>query len=80
MGIDSGTFWSQLQSNVELRDIREELVKSLVFGLACSLLAVFEGYHAVPTAEGVSLATTRTVVSSAVLTLVLDYLITSAFI
>jgi phospholipid/cholesterol/gamma-HCH transport system permease protein len=80
MGIDSGTFWSQLQSNVELRDIREELVKSLVFGVACSLLAVFEGYHAEPTAEGVSLATTRTVVSSAVLTLVLDYLITAAFI
>jgi phospholipid/cholesterol/gamma-HCH transport system permease protein len=80
MGIDSGTFWSQVQSNVELRDIAEQLVKSLVFGLACGLLAVYEGYHAEPTAEGVSLATTRTVVSSAVLTLVLDYLITAAFI
>jgi phospholipid/cholesterol/gamma-HCH transport system permease protein len=80
MGIDSGTFWSQVQSNVELRDIAEQLVKSLVFGLACGLLAVYEGYHAEPTAEGVSLATTRTVVSSAVLTLVLDYLITATFI
>lgn len=80
MGIDSGTFWSQVQSNVELRDIAEQLVKSLVFGLACSLIAVYEGYHAEPTAEGVSLATTRTVVSSAVLTLVLDYLITATFI
>jgi phospholipid/cholesterol/gamma-HCH transport system permease protein len=80
MGIDTGTFWSQLQSNVELRDIGEQVVKSLVFGIACSLLAVYEGYHAEPTAEGVSLATTRTVVSSAVLTLVLDFLITAAFI
>ena len=80
MGIDSGTFWSQVQNNVELRDIREMLVKSLVLGLGCSLLAVYEGYHAEPTAEGVGLATTRTVVSSAVLTLILDYLITAAFI
>jgi phospholipid/cholesterol/gamma-HCH transport system permease protein len=80
MGIDKGTFWSQLQGNLELRDIAEEVIKSLAFGLACSLIAVYEGYHAEPTAEGVSLATTRTVVSSAVLTLVLDFLITATFI
>ena len=52
-----------------LRDINEGIVKSLVFGAACSLMAVYEGYHAEPTAEGVGLATTRTVVTSAVLML-----------
>ena len=48
-----------------------------MFGVACSLIAVYEGYHAVPTAEGVGRATTRTVVLSAVVTLVLDYLLTA---
>jgi phospholipid/cholesterol/gamma-HCH transport system permease protein len=56
------------------------VIKSLVFGVACSLLAVYEGYHAEPTAEGVGLATTRTVVSSAVLILMLDYVLTAAFL
>ena len=50
------------------------------FGVACSLMAVYEGFHAKPTAEGVGLATTRTVVSSAVLTLLLDYMLTAAFL
>jgi phospholipid/cholesterol/gamma-HCH transport system permease protein len=48
-----------------------------VFGIACSLIAVYEGYTAVPTAEGVGRATTRTVVTSAVLTLILDYMLTA---
>ena len=51
-----------------------------MFGLACSLIAVYEGYHAQPTAEGVGLATTRTVVASSVLTLLLDYMLTAAFL
>ena len=50
------------------------------FGVACSLMAVYEGYHAEPTAEGVGLATTRTVVISAVLTLLIDYMLTAAFL
>jgi phospholipid/cholesterol/gamma-HCH transport system permease protein len=80
MGVDSGSFWSQMQAAVELRDIREGLTKSCIFGIACSLIAVHQGYNAIPTAEGVGLATTRTVVTSAVVVLFLDYLLTSAFL
>ena len=80
MGVDSGSFWSQMRSGVDLIDVTEGIVKSLAFGVACSLIAVYEGYHATPTAEGVGRATTRTVVTSAVLTLFLDYLITAMFL
>ena len=55
-------------------------MKSLVFGIACSLMAVYEGYNAEPTAAGVGLATTRTVVASSVLMLLLDYVLTAAFL
>jgi len=77
MGVDPGQFWSQMRGAVELDDIREGLIKGVVFGIACSLIAVFEGYNAQPTAEGVGRATTRTVVISAVVTLVLDYILTA---
>jgi len=80
MGVDSGSFWSQMQAAVELRDINQGLVKSAIFGIACSLIAVYQGYYAAPTAEGVGLATTRTVVTSAVVVLFLDYLLTFAFL
>jgi phospholipid/cholesterol/gamma-HCH transport system permease protein len=80
MRIAPGTFWSQLQGAVDLHDVREGVIKSVVFGAACSLMAVYQGYHAEPTAEGVGLATTRTVVTSAVLTLLLDYVLTAAFL
>ncbi|HEX7373822.1 MAG TPA: lipid asymmetry maintenance ABC transporter permease subunit MlaE [Steroidobacteraceae bacterium] len=76
-GVDQGQFWSQMRGAVEIEDIREGLVKGLVFGTACSLIAVFEGYNSLPTAEGVGQATTRTVVISAVTTLVLDYILTA---
>jgi phospholipid/cholesterol/gamma-HCH transport system permease protein len=79
-GVDQGTFWSQMQNAVELRDVTEGIVKSIAFGVICSLLAVYEGYNAVPTAEGVGLATTRTVVTSSVMTLVVDYMLTAAFL
>ncbi|HET9107867.1 MAG TPA: lipid asymmetry maintenance ABC transporter permease subunit MlaE [Steroidobacteraceae bacterium] len=79
LGVDHGTFWSQMQSAVVMRDVTEGIVKSLVFGAVISLIAVNEGYHAEPTAEGVGLATTRTVVASSVLTLLLDYVLTAAF-
>ncbi|NBU25066.1 MAG: lipid asymmetry maintenance ABC transporter permease subunit MlaE [Gammaproteobacteria bacterium] len=80
MGVDPGAFWSQMQGAVELDDVNEGIVKSLCFGVACSLVAVYEGYHAAPTAEGVGLATTRTVVISSVLTLLIDYILTAAFL
>jgi len=80
LGVDEGTFWSQMQNAVELSDVNEGIVKSFAFGVICSLLAVYEGYNAVPTAEGVGLATTRTVVASSVMTLVIDYMLTAAFL
>jgi phospholipid/cholesterol/gamma-HCH transport system permease protein len=80
MGVDNGAFWSQMQGAVELDDVNEGIVKSFCFGLACSLVAVYEGYHAAPTAEGVGLATTRTVVVSSVLTLLIDYILTAVFL
>jgi phospholipid/cholesterol/gamma-HCH transport system permease protein len=80
MGVDAGSFWSQMRAGVGLRDINEGIVKSCIFGVACSLIAVYEGFFATPTAEGVSRATTRTVVTSAVVILFLDYLLTAAFL
>lgn len=76
-GIDRGQFWSEMRSYVEPADVREGLIKGLVFGVACSFIAVFEGYNAEPTAEGVGRATTRTVVVSSVATLILDYIVTA---
>ncbi len=80
MGVDSGQFWSQMRSAVELRDIVEGVLKSLAFGFACSAIAVYEGYHALPTAEGVGRATTRTVVTSSVAVLAIDYMLTAVLL
>lgn len=79
-GVDSASFWSQMRSSVSLDDIAEGVIKGCVFGFACSLIAVYEGYTATPTAEGVGRATTRTVVISAVLTLMLDYMLTAVML
>lgn len=80
LGVDVGAFWQQMQASVDIMDIREGVFKSAVFGIVASLLAVWEGYNAVPTAEGVGRATTRTVVITAISVLVLDFMITSAFL
>jgi phospholipid/cholesterol/gamma-HCH transport system permease protein len=78
IGVDSGAFWSQMQANVDWQnDILNGVIKSMVFGVACTLIAVFEGYDAPPTAEGVSRATTRTVVTSSLVILGLDFVLTS---
>ncbi len=78
IGVDEGAFWSQMQSAVDFRyDIMNGVIKSVVFGVAVSLIAVFEGYDCSPTAEGVSRAITRTVVGSALAILALDFVLTS---
>ncbi len=77
IGIDDGSFWSQMQAGVDFRlDIINGVIKSLVFGVAVGLIAVFEGYYAPPTAQGVSSATTRTVVTSSLAVLMLDFVLT----
>lgn len=78
IGVDSGTFWSIMQDAVDFRlDIVNGIIKSVVFGGAVTLIAVFEGFTSDPTAEGVSRATTRTVVASALVVLGLDFLLTA---
>ncbi len=78
IGVDVGAFWSQLQSSVDFRyDVMNGVIKSTVFGFAVTWIAVFEGYDAPPTAEGVSGATTRTVVTSSLAILALDFVLTA---
>lgn len=78
IGVDPGAFWSQMQAAVDFRyDVMNGVIKSVVFGCAVSLIAVFEGYDCQPTAEGVSRAITRTVVMSALAILALDFILTS---
>ena len=78
IGVDDGAFWSQMQAAVDFRyDVLNGVIKSVVFGFAVSLIAVFEGYDCNPTAEGVSRAITRTVVTSALAILALDFVLTS---
>lgn len=78
IGVDGGAFWSQMQAAVDFRnDVMNGVIKSAVFGIAVSLIAVFEGYDCQPTAEGVSRAITRTVVTSALTILALDFVLTS---
>jgi len=77
MGVDNGAFWSQMQEFVDPEDIFEGVAKSVVFGLTAGLVAVYEGYNSPPTAQGVGMATTRTVVTTSILVLILDYLITA---
>ena len=78
IGVDEGSFWSQMQASVDFReDILNGVIKSFVFGIIVSWVAVFEGYDAEPTAEGVSGATTRTVVTSSLAILAADFILTA---
>ncbi len=78
LGVDSGTFWSQMQASVDVReDIVNGVIKSFVFGIIVTWIAVFEGYDCEPTAEGVSGATTRTVVTSSLAILAADFVLTA---
>lgn len=78
LGVDSGAFWSQMQDKVDLHeDIYNGVIKSIVFGFVATWIAVFEGYDAVPTSEGVGRATTRTVVHTSLAVLGLDFVLTA---
>lgn len=78
LGVDSGAFWSQMQANVAVYDdIANGVIKSIVFGIAVAWISVYQGYFVIPTSEGVSRATTRTVVMSALLVLALDFVLTA---
>jgi phospholipid/cholesterol/gamma-HCH transport system permease protein len=78
LGVDDGAFWSQMQAKVDWReDVINGIIKSTVFGIVVTWIAVYEGYDAVPTTEGVSRATTRTVVYASLAVLGLDFVLTA---
>ncbi len=78
LGVDDGAYWSQIQSSVDFQDdIINGIIKSLVFGVVAGWIAIFEGYDATPTSEGVSRATTRTVVHTSLAVLGLDFILTA---
>jgi phospholipid/cholesterol/gamma-HCH transport system permease protein len=78
LGVDGGTFWSSMHAGVDVvQDVLVGVFKSLVFGLVVTWVAVFEGYSAEPTTEGVSRATTRAVVTASLAVLGLDYVMTA---
>jgi phospholipid/cholesterol/gamma-HCH transport system permease protein len=78
IGIDPGAFWSQMQSGVDVwDDVGNGIIKSVVFGIACTFVALYQGYEADATPEGVAQATTRTVVISSLAVLGLDFVLTA---
>lgn len=78
IGVDEGAFWSQMQGGVDVwQDIANGVLKSFVFGIAVSFIALWQGYEAQPTPEGVARATTRTVVIASLMILLLDFLLTA---
>ncbi len=78
IGIDAGSFWSQMQGGVDVwRDVGNGVIKSLVFGVTVTYVALYQGFEAQATPEGVSRATTRTVVVASLAVLALDFLLTT---
>jgi phospholipid/cholesterol/gamma-HCH transport system permease protein len=78
IGVDEGAFWSQMQAGVDVwADVANGVIKSAVFGVAVTYIALYEGYCAAPTPEGVARATTRTVVIGSLMVLWLDFLLTA---
>ncbi|GKT12486.1 MAG: phospholipid/cholesterol/gamma-HCH transport system permease protein [Thiomicrorhabdus sp.] len=78
LGVDEGAFWSQMHSHVDWRDdVVNGIIKSIAFGILIAIISLFQGYDAIPTSEGVSGATTRTVVHSSLGVLGLDFILTS---
>ena len=78
LGVDAGSFWANMQNSVEFgEDVMNGVIKALAFGIVGTWIAVFQGYDAVPTSEGISKATTRTVVYSSLAVLGMDFLLTA---
>ena len=78
IGVDAGSFWSQMQGGVDVwKDVGNGIVKSVVFGITVTFVALLQGYEAQPTPEGVSRATTRTVVVASLSVLALDFVLTA---
>jgi phospholipid/cholesterol/gamma-HCH transport system permease protein len=78
LGVDAGSFWANMQNSVQFKeDVLNGVIKSLVFGAVVTWIAVFQGYDAMPTSEGISAATTRTVVYSSLAVLGMDFLLTA---
>jgi phospholipid/cholesterol/gamma-HCH transport system permease protein len=78
IGVDPGSFWSQMQGGVDVwRDVGNGVIKSLVFGITVTFIALLQGFEAHPTPEGVSRATTRTVVVASLAVLGLDFILTA---
>ena len=78
IGVDAGAFWSQMQGGVDVRaDVLNGVIKSFIFGIAVTFIALYQGFEARPTPEGVSRATTRTVVMASLAVLGLDFLLTA---
>jgi phospholipid/cholesterol/gamma-HCH transport system permease protein len=77
LGVDDGSYWTQIHQGLHPRDVGETLIKSLVFGVAVNWIALYQGFYAAPTSEGVSRATTTTVVLSSLAILALDFVLTA---
>jgi phospholipid/cholesterol/gamma-HCH transport system permease protein len=78
LGLDNGTFWSNMTANVDVwDDVVNGVWKSTAFGAVVTLIATFQGYTTAPTSEGVAYATTRTVVFSSIATLMIDFVMTA---
>ncbi len=78
LGLDSGIFWSQMQSNIDWKyDVVNGVIKSIVFGVAVTLIALYQGFSCRATPEGILRATTKTVVASALVVLALDFILTA---
>jgi phospholipid/cholesterol/gamma-HCH transport system permease protein len=78
IGVDGGSFWSQIQGGVDVwQDVGNGVIKSIVFGLTVTFIAVFQGFEAQATPEGVASATTRTVVVASLAVLGLDFILTA---
>jgi phospholipid/cholesterol/gamma-HCH transport system permease protein len=81
LGLDAGIFWSNMQSSVDFRiDVLNGIIKSMVFGVAVTWIAVSQGYFAVPTSAGIASATTRAVVYGSLVVLGLDFVLTAMMI